>query len=130
MTISRKNGALTFGLVTIIMIINIVYRIMRGEELGFMEILLPAVFIVYFLSYITWGNKDEKNGIYQDEELGQKIKEKSSKISYYTLVFIIFLVVFADRIINGTFNVLLLIILGVAMIILPTVEFFVARKYK
>ncbi|MFC3900675.1 hypothetical protein [Aliicoccus persicus] len=130
MGFTRKHGALMFGTVTLLTIINLIYRVIVGDELGFMEIIMPATFMVFFLTSIIWGNEDEKNGIYQDEELGKKIIEKSSMISYFTLIFIIFIAVFADRLINDTFNVLLLVILAVAMVLQPIVQFFVMRKYK
>lgn len=130
MGFTRKHGALMFGTVTLLTIINLIYRVIVGDELGFMEIIMPATFMVFFLTSIIWGNEEEENGIYKDEELGKKIIEKSSMISYYTLIFIIFIAMFADRLIKDTFNVLLLVILAVAMVLQPIVQFFVMRKYK
>ena len=130
MGFTRKHGALMFGTVTLLTIINLIYRVIVGDELGFMEIIMPATFMVFFLTSIIWGNEEEENGIYKDEELGKKIIEKSSMISYYTLIFIIFIAMFADRLIKDTFNVLLLVILAVAMVLQQIVQFFVMRKYK
>ncbi len=61
-----------------------------------------------------------------EEELGQRITEKSSKISY----FILLAAVGADQWVNGTVNVFLLAALALGMVTLPLVEFLVARKYQ
>ena len=66
----------------------------------------------------------------QEEELGQRITEKSSKISYFILTFFILGAVAADQLINDTINIFLLVLLGLAMITLPFIEFLVARRYR
>lgn len=126
----RKRKVSVFGIATMIVLADMIYRIFTGKNVGFHEIVAMGIFLMMFLSAITWGNKVEKNGILQEEELGQKIKEKSSKISYSILLFIILLAVFADKIVNGTINIFLLIVLGLTMVILPFVEYLVAKKYK
>lgn len=127
---SRKLGAIIFGTATLIVICYSIFKIITGKEVGFNEVLAIGSILMMFFSTITWGNKEEKDGILIEEELGQRIKERSSKISYFILLFFILVAVVAEELINGTINIFLLVILGLAMIILPFVEFLVAKKYQ
>lgn len=127
---TRKISAIIIGTATLIVIGYSIYKIITGKEVGFNEIVTIGMLFMMFFSAITWGNKEDKDGILQEEELGQRITEKSSKISYYILLFFILVAIAAEKLINGTINVFLLSILGLAMIILPFVEFLVAKKYQ
>lgn len=127
---TRKIGAIIIGTATLIVIGYSIFKIITGREVGFQEVITIGTLLMMFFSAITWGNKEEKDGILIDEELGQRITEKSSKISYFILVFFILVAVAADELVNGTINVFLLAILGLAMIILPLVEFLVAKRYQ
>ena len=127
---SRKMGGIIFGIATIIVIGYSIFKVMTGKEFGFNEIMTIAICLMMFFSAITWGNKEEKDGVYQKDELGQKITEKSSKISYFILIGLILIAVFVDELVNGTVNMFLLIILGLSMVILPLVEFITAKKYQ
>lgn len=127
---TRKIGAIIIGTATLIVIGYSIFKIITGREIGFQEVITIGTLLMMFFSAITWGNKEEKVGILIDEELGQRITEKSSKISYFILVFFILVAVAADELVNGTINVFLLAILGLAMIILPLVEFLVAKRYQ
>lgn len=127
---TRKIGAIIIGTATLTVIGYSIYKIMTGQEVGFQEVIVIGTLLMMFFPAITWGNKEDKDGIFIDEELGQRITEKSSKISYFILIFFILIAVAADEFINGTINPFLLSILGLAMIILPVVEFIVAKKYQ
>lgn len=127
---TRKLGAIIFGVAILIVIALSILKIITGKEVGFNEVIVIGTLLMMFFSVITWGNKVERDGILQEEELGQKIVEKSSKISYFILLFFILVAVAADKLINGTINVFLLGILGLAMVILPFVEFLVAKRYQ
>lgn len=127
---TRKIGAIIFGTATLIVIGYSIFKIITGREVGFQEVIVIGTLLMMFFSAITWGNREEKDGILIDEELGQRITEISSKISYFILVFCILVAVAADELVNGTINIFLLAILGLAMIILPLVEFLVAKKYQ
>ncbi|GIN94419.1 hypothetical protein J6TS1_02890 [Siminovitchia terrae] len=127
---TRKIGAIIIGIATLIAIGYSIFKINTGKEVGFNEVASIGALLMMFFSAITWGNKEEKDGILPEEELGQKITEKSSKISYFILLFFILVAVVADKLVNGTINVFLLGILGLAMITLPFVEFMVAKKYQ
>lgn len=126
----RKFGAVLFGVVTIAVTGFTIYKVSIGETVGFNEIFIISLLFMIFLSAITWGTKKNKDGIVLEEELGQRITEKSAKISYYILIVVIFGAIFADKLINETINIFLLLILGIAMVLLPFVEHLVARKYQ
>lgn len=66
----------------------------------------------------------------QEEELGQRITEKSAKISYFLMILFIFGAVVADKLIHATINGFLLGLLGLSMIVLPVVEYFMAKPYQ
>ena len=127
---TRRNiGAIILGIATFIAIGYTIMKYVQGGEIGFNEISVIAILVMIFLSSVTWG-KSQEDGITPEEELGQKITDKSSKISYYALTLFILVIIGAEQIITGTTNVSMLIILGLAMVTLPFVEFLVARKYQ
>ncbi|WP_062047271.1 hypothetical protein [Bacillus sp. JCM 19034] len=125
----RTIGAIIFGIATLIVIGFTILKVITGEEVGFNEVVAIGSLLMIFFSAITWGNKEDKDGILLEEELGQRITEKSSKISYYVLLIFILLAVVFDKNINGTHNVFLLAILVLAMIILPFVQYLFTKKY-
>lgn len=125
----KKIGTIIFGSVTLITIGYAVYKYLKGDAIGFNEILPICLLIMMFLSGLTWGKKPEDDGILQEEELGQKITEKSSKIGYLILTVLILFVIGIERAITGENSIYLIVVLGLAMITLPLVEFFVSRKY-
>ncbi|MGN7941003.1 hypothetical protein [Virgibacillus sp. 6R] len=127
---TRKIGSIIFGIATLIVVGFTIYKVISGKDVGFNEVITIGALLMMFFSTITWGTKEEKDGILQEEELGQKITEKSSKVSYFLLTFFIFGAVVADKFINETINVFLLLLLGLSMITLPFIEFLVAKKYQ
>lgn len=127
---SKKIGAWIFSLALLIVIGFTLYRFSAGNEVGFNEVIAIAAILMGLLSSLTWGTKEEQDGILQEEELGQRVTEKSSKISYFVLTFFILIALAADHYINGTTNIFLLILMGLAMITLPFVEFLYIKKYK
>ncbi|MGM7681207.1 hypothetical protein ACSVDA_03535 [Cytobacillus sp. Hm23] len=127
---TRKIEGLILGLVILSVLSFTIFKTITGKEVGFNEILVFSSLFMMFFSAITWGGEKEKDGILQNEELGRKITEQSSKISYYILVVIIIIFVFLDYSVNGTYNFFILGIMGIAMVLLPLVEFLVSRKYQ
>ena len=127
---TRHIGSILFGLATLLVVGFTIYKITVGKDVGLNEVMTISILLMMFLSTLTWGTKEGKDGILQDEELGQKITEKSSKIGYYLLTLFILVAVAADNFINGTINIFLLLLLGLSMITLPLIEFFVAKKYQ
>jgi len=127
---SKKIEITVFGMVTLIILANIVFKIIAGKDIEFYELMAIGVFSMFLLYAITWGNKAEKNGIFQDEELGRRITELASKISYTILFFVILTAVLVDKLVHGTSNVFLLAVFILTMIIFPFVQYLVAKKYK
>ena len=125
----KKFGTILFGIAALIVIGYSITNYFQGKEVGFNEIIVSSGLVMTFLSSLTWGT-NKADGILQEEELGQRIIEKSSKISYYLLTLFIFVIIGAEQMITGSINVSMLIILGLAMVTLPFVEFLVARKYQ
>lgn len=127
---SRKIGAIIFGIATLVVIVLTIYNIIVGKDVGFNEVITISTLLMMFFSSMTWGTQAEEDGILQEEELGQRITEKSSKVSYFLLMLFILGAVVADKFVNGTINIFLLLVLGLSMITLPVIEFVVAKKYQ
>ncbi|MCM3740306.1 DUF2178 domain-containing protein [Oceanobacillus luteolus] len=127
---SRKIGGIIIATAALIVIGYSIVKIINGGDFGFNEITTISILLAMFFSAITWGDKEENDGVFVGDELGQKITEKSSKISYYILLVVLLIAVDADQIVNETNNIFLLAALGLGMIILPLVEFLVAKKYQ
>ena len=125
----KKIGTIIFGCASLIAIGYAVYKYSQGGDIGFNEIISICMLIMMFLSGLTWGKKPEDDGFLQEEELGQKITEKSSKIGYLILTVLILFVTGIERAITGDNSIYLIVVLGLAMITLPLVEFFISRKY-
>lgn len=87
---TRKIGAIIFGITTLIMIGYTIYRLLTGKNVGFNEIIGISIALMLFFSVAVWGNKKEKDGIYQDDELGQKNYRKKfkNKLFYSALCYI------------------------------------------
>lgn len=127
---TRKISAMIVCIAALVVIGYSIFKVLAGKEVGFQEVIAIGALLMLFFSTLTWGNKREKDGIYMDEELGQRIIEKSSKISYFILLFLILIAVAADEWVHGNINVFLLALLGLAMVLLSLVEFLVAKKYQ
>mgnify|MGYP001237749650 CR=1 FL=1 len=127
---SRKIGGVIIATAALIVIGYSIVKIINGGDFGFNEITTISILLAMFFSAITWGDKEENDGVFVGDELGKKITEKSSKISYYILLVVLLIAVTADQIVNETNNIFLLAALGLGMIILPLVEFLVAKKYQ
>lgn len=125
----KKIGTIIFGCASLIAIGYTIYKYSQGNGIGFNEIIPICMLVMMFLSGLTWGKKPEDDGILQEEELGQKITEKSSKIGYLILTVLIIFVIGIERAITGASSIYLIVVLGLAMITLPIVEFIVSRKY-
>ncbi|AKA67791.1 hypothetical protein [Clostridium scatologenes] len=126
----RKISGLIFGISALVIISFTIYKIVSGKIVGFSEISSIGIVMMAFFSTITWGNKEKDDGIRQEEELGKKITEESSKISYLLITVFIFITVLVDKFLNGNSNINLLVLLMLSMITLPFVEFIISKKYQ
>lgn len=92
------------------------------------DILMWLVIILIFFHGATWGNDSKA----EKDEMGRLIKNKSGKISYYILTFILFAFWLIDSLVNenlsGLGNIFLLTALCLAMILYPSYSFFVVRR--
>jgi len=126
----KKYAVSVFGLVLLILLINLIYKLFAGRAIDMFEIMAIGVISMFLLFAITWGNRQDKDGIFQDEELGKRIIEQSSKISYIILYFLILAAVLADKIVNQTSNAFLVFVLIAAMIVFPITQYLISRKYQ
>ncbi|WAA11807.1 hypothetical protein [Fervidibacillus halotolerans] len=126
---SRKIAGLLYGVATIIVLGFSIYKIVIGEEIGFNEITTIGILVSTYFTMITWGSREEKDGIFPDDELGQRITEKSAKIGYFVLLIAIFIALVVDKIINGDSNIVLLLLMTLAMVTLPTIEYIYSKKF-
>ncbi|HLU23614.1 hypothetical protein [Lederbergia graminis] len=127
---TKKSQIAVFGVATLVMLANILYKMFAEKEVDFYEMIALGVFSTFLLQAITWGTRKENNGILQDEELGQKIVEQSSKISYTVVYFLLLAAILTDKLVNGTSNIFLLATFILAMITFPIVQFMVSRRYQ
>lgn len=70
----RKIGGIIFGVATLIVIGFTIYKLTAGEKVGFNEIISISLFLMMYFSTITWGTKESKDGIMQEEELMKKVR--------------------------------------------------------
>lgn len=122
-------GGILSGIALLIVLGFNLYKFIQGNGLSFSDLITIPVLLIFFLNTITWNSDQE-----QQDELGRMITYKSAKLSYFCLlifIFITFLVVeFPVRSNQQIENMPLFIVLCVAVVILPAIEFFVARKYR
>ncbi len=129
-----------FILITIVLsllgvLIHGAYKyIAEGAILGG-TIFTSALILSYLINHITWGDSHGVSEESQDE-MGQQITYKSSKIAYFTLVVVMFLVLlFSEGFsmganLNGIKNFPLFIALCSSFFIYPIVELIVEKQYK
>ncbi|MGH0669472.1 hypothetical protein [Bacillus paranthracis] len=94
-----------------------------------------SLIIGNLINQITWG---DPNGVSEEsqDEMGQQITYKSSKIAYFTLVVVMFLILlFSEGFsmganLDGVKNFPLFIALCSSFFIYPIIELIVAKQYK
>ncbi|MFC9710105.1 hypothetical protein ACFTRD_18335 [Paenibacillus sp. NPDC056933] len=118
------------GLGAFIILATVIFRTATGKSIGFNEIVTLGAVMMLFMSAMTWGTKEDKDGIREDEELGRRITEQSSRLGYFLLTFFILVAVGIDQWIHEEPSLLLLSLLGVSMITLPLIEWIQVRKYR
>lgn len=92
-----------------------------------------ALFCISFLfgimiNYFTWDNNEA------NDKVKEHVIRYSSRINYILLILVIFIVIlvteFPIHSVSEIQNIPLVIVLCLAIIILPTVEFILSRKYR
>lgn len=127
---TRQWGAAIFGVAAAIIVGFTIYKWIVGDTVGFNEIMSCAIVLTSLLSAITWGSREEGDGPAQDDELGQHITYKSSKISYFVILVLLLLALVADKWIFGRENMTLLLVFALSMIVLPLTEWIVSKQYR
>ena len=88
--------------------------------------------IGFLFQSITWGEMDGKHEGKKDE-LEKHITLVSSKVSYYVLLILMVIVLFlSERVtaLNDIENIPLVIVIGLAFVTLPIIEFFISMRYR
>ncbi|MCB2342431.1 hypothetical protein [Clostridium estertheticum] len=124
----KKISVYVTAITTLIIILFTIYKGFSGKEVGFSEITSIAISMAMFFSAITWGN--EEDGIVEKEELGQKIIGESSKIAYWVLFTFIFIEAVVYKVITGIYNIPAVILLSLALVTLPLIQFIISKKYQ
>ncbi|MDA1808380.1 hypothetical protein P4J13_24860 [Bacillus anthracis] len=119
----------------IVVLIHGAYKyVTEGSILGG-TIFAFSLIIGNLINQITWG---DPNGVSEEsqDEMGQQITYKSSKIAYFTLVVVMFLILlFSEGFsmganLDGVKNFPLFIALCSSFFIYPIIELIVAKQYK
>lgn len=127
---NKKIYSILFGLASFALLGNIIYRLVIGLDIGFFEVIFTSMLIIIFLFTLTWGSREKKDGILPTEELGEKIESKSNGLSYHILVFLLLLGLIIDRIITGSPNMTLIIILAISLILPAILAYVIAQTYQ
>ncbi|WP_242239591.1 hypothetical protein [Bacillus cereus group sp. BfR-BA-01309] len=132
---NRKNFILLAIILSLLgVLIHGAYKyISEGAILGG-TIFTSAIIIGYLINHITWGDSHGVSEESQDE-MGQQIKYKSFKISYFVLICLMFFILiasegFAFLLLDEIKNLPLFIALCSSFFIYPIVELIVAKQYK
>lgn len=120
-------GIIVLSLVILLFLGLYVVDFFNDSEGQSADILMWVIIILTFFHLVTWGNDSKA----EKDEMGQQIKNKSGKISYYILTILLFVLWFIDRQISvpdlGTIFLLSAFCIGV--IIFPIVQFIVSRRF-
>ncbi|QLG39559.1 MULTISPECIES: hypothetical protein [unclassified Paenibacillus] len=118
------------GLSALLVLGMVIYRTAFGKSVGLGEMVTLGAIMMLFMSTVTWGTKADQDHVREDEELGRKITEQSSKLGYFLLTFFILIAVAIDHWMHEEPSLLLLSLLGLSMVILPFLEWIQMRKYR
>ncbi|MEO2207059.1 hypothetical protein ABGV42_25415 [Paenibacillus pabuli] len=129
MKIKHWKTAIT-GVAAFIVLTTVIYRTATGKDIGFNDIASLGAVTLLFLSALTWGTKEDQDGVREDEELGRRITEQSSKVGYFLLTLFILVAVGIDQWAHEEPSLLLLSLLGLSMVTLPFIEWVHMRKYR
>ncbi|WP_163528069.1 hypothetical protein [Halobacillus ihumii] len=120
-------GSIVLSIVTLFFLGLYVVDFLNDSEGQTADILIWVVIILTFFNSATWGS-DSKT---QKDEMGQQIKNKSGKISYYILTVFVFVLWFVYSQINESDlgSIFLLSAFCIGVITFPIVQFLVARRF-
>ena len=108
------------------------YEWIEKDTINASTIFFVSLGIGFLFQSITWGEMDGKHEGKKDE-LEKHITLISSKVSYYVLLILMVIVLFlSERVtaLNDIENIPLVIVIGLAFVTLPIIEFFISMKYR
>lgn len=132
---TKKTIFIIIVLALLAILIHGTYKyITEGSILGG-TIFAASLILSKLINHITWG---DPNGVSKEsqDEMGQQITYKSSKIAYFTLVVVMFLILLSSEgfsmgaNLDGVKNLPLFIALCSSFFIYPIIELIVAKQYK
>lgn len=126
----RQIGRWVFGGGTLVMIAVAIVHAMTGNGNAGRDVLSVGILLSLYLTTTTWGTKARADGILREEELGKKITEESSKVSYRILTLFIFLALLVDVQLHEEANLFLLLLLATSFVVLPLTQWLYIRKYE
>lgn len=109
-----------------------IYEWVTKEIINASTLFFGFLSVGYFFQSVTWGEMEGKHEGEKDE-LEKHITLVSSKISYYLLLILMFIVlIVSERVIamNDIKNIPIVIVIGLAFITMPITEFVVSKKYR
>ncbi|MGE7623450.1 hypothetical protein ACQKMD_10425 [Viridibacillus sp. NPDC096237] len=109
-----------------------IYEWVTKEILNASTLFFVFLGVGFFFQSVTWGEMDGKREGEKDE-LEKHITLVSSKISYYLLLILMFIVlIVSERVtaMNDIKNIPIVIVIGLAFITMPITEFVVSKKYQ
>lgn len=109
-----------------------IYEWVTKEIINASTLFFGFLGVGYFFQSVTWGEMEGKHEGEKDE-LEKHITLVSSKISYYLLLILMFIVlIVSERVtaMNDIKNIPIVIVIGLAFITMPITEFVVSKKYR
>ncbi|MFS0839964.1 hypothetical protein [Paenibacillus sp. 1P03SA] len=82
-TPKRRLIAAGFGLTSLVVIGFTLNKCWSGEPVGTSELTSIAAALAAMFGALTWGSKEEGEGIMQEEEMGRHIRQRQSGLFYY-----------------------------------------------
>ncbi|WP_051330792.1 hypothetical protein [Aneurinibacillus terranovensis] len=127
---SKFYISLGLGIVLLYMVGSAIMNVISGKPVTTSDLISIATLLMFFMRFITWG-MDRKAEM---DEMGRRINYQSAKISYFLLIVILFILWIMDRLVfvrkDDLGNMTLFFALCISLVLLPTVEFFLSRRYK
>jgi|SRR5699024_1274053 len=120
-------GGILLSFVTLFFLGLYVVDFLNDSEGQTTDMLIWVVIILTFFNSATWGNDSKA----QKDEMGQQIKNKSGKISYYILTVFLFVLWFVYGRINESDlgSIFLLSAFCIGVIMFPIIQFIVSRRF-
>ncbi|ACV61760.1 hypothetical protein Dtox_0856 [Desulfofarcimen acetoxidans DSM 771] len=125
----KKVKLVTCIIISLVILGYTFYKWLANEHIGKNELFSITFILSTLFSTLTW-SPTRQEGITEDEELGRYIILRSTKISYFVLVFSILIIFIIEELVFKIENMALLLVLCLSLIILPCTEYLIAKKYR